>query len=155
MSPASKGGRHRGESLGDGRRWFAVDEKRRPSGLEGEVDQRQRDRADDDRGHEIGQGRRLFARRARKLAAAKQAGPLLRHGFSSSRSFGPIGADTDATQTFWAKALGIPLEEDEPGYFQTFDLDDTKAFALWPLTQAAQATFGTSGWPADRPVPQA
>ena len=79
----------------------------------------------------------------------------MRHGLSSSRGFGPIGADTDATQTFWAEALGIPLEEDESGYFDTFDLDGTKAFALWPLTQAAQVTFGTSEWPADRPVPQA
>jgi hypothetical protein len=37
--------------------------------LEGEVDQRQRDRADDDRGHEIGHGRRLFGGKARKLAS--------------------------------------------------------------------------------------
>jgi len=30
-----------------------------------------------------------------------------------------------------------------------------KAFALWPLTQAAQSTFGTDSWPADIPAPQA
>ena len=33
--------------------------------------------------------------------------------------------------------MGIPLKEDRdtPGYLHTFDLDGTKAFALWPLIQ--------------------
>jgi hypothetical protein len=26
---------------------------------------------------------------------------------------------------------------------------------VWPLAEAAQACFGTEGWPADRPPPQA
>ena len=26
---------------------------------------------------------------------------------------------------------------------------------MWPLAQAAEACFGTSEWPADRPAPQA
>lgn len=69
--------------------------------------------------------------------------------------FGPIGADPDATHGFWATTLGIPLEEGAPGYFHTFDLPGTKAFALWPLSQAAEATFGTQEWPGDLPVPQA
>ena len=30
-----------------------------------------------------------------------------------------------------------------------------KTFALWPLSQAAQACFGTDSWPDDIPVPQA
>lgn len=30
-----------------------------------------------------------------------------------------------------------------------------KVFALWPLSQAAQATFGTERWPEGRAVPQA
>lgn len=75
--------------------------------------------------------------------------------FEFVAGFGPIGADPDATHSFWAETLGIALEEADPGYFHTFELDGTKAFALWPLTQAAQATFGTPEWPADRPVPQA
>jgi hypothetical protein len=75
----------------------------------------------------------------------------------SVRRGGSVQSEPTPTRLkpFWAEALGIPLEEDEPGYFHTFDLDGTKAFALWPLTQAAQVTFGTSEWPADRPVPQA
>jgi hypothetical protein len=31
----------------------------------------------------------------------------------------------------------------------------SKHFGVWPLTQAAQACFGTPNWPDDRPVPQA
>ena len=75
--------------------------------------------------------------------------------FEFVAGFGPIGADPEATHTFWAKTLGIPLEQAAPGYFHTHDLAGTKAFALWPLSQAAEATFGTSEWPAGRPVPQA
>lgn len=77
--------------------------------------------------------------------------------FEFVAGFGPIGADPDATHTFWASTMGIPLKEDKdsPGYFHTFDLAGTKAFALWPLSQAAEATFGTPEWPAERPVPQA
>ena len=69
--------------------------------------------------------------------------------------FGPIGADQDATHTFWSRTMGIGFEEVGPGYFHTNDLEGTRAFALWPLTQAAQATFGTPQWPNDKPVPQA
>ena len=75
--------------------------------------------------------------------------------FEFVAGFGPVGKDPDATHAFWATTLGIPLAEDSPGYFHTFDLPGTKAFALWPLSQAAEATFGLHEWPADRPVPQA
>ena len=75
--------------------------------------------------------------------------------FEFVAGFGPIGADPDATHTFWAGTLGIPFEEAAPGYFHTHDLAGTKAFAIWPLSQAAEATFGTSEWPAGMPVPQA
>ena len=30
----------------------------------------------------------------------------------------------------------------------------SKHFGVWPLTQAAQACFGTDDWPADRTIPQ-
>jgi hypothetical protein len=30
-----------------------------------------------------------------------------------------------------------------------------KAFAMWPLAQAAEATFGSAEWPSDLPTPQA
>ena len=69
--------------------------------------------------------------------------------------FGPIGADPSATYTFWAQAIGIDFDEPAPGYHHARGLEGARAFALWPLEQAAEATFGTREWPADRPVPQA
>lgn len=68
--------------------------------------------------------------------------------------FGPITRG-DGARDFWGDALGLPLEEPAPGYLTSEGLDGVKAFALWPLTQAAQATFGSDEWPADLPVPQA
>lgn len=68
--------------------------------------------------------------------------------------FGPITRD-DAARDFWSGGLGIDLGEAAPGYFATDDLPGVRAFALWPLTQAAEATFGSPEWPQDLPVPQA
>lgn len=69
--------------------------------------------------------------------------------------FGPIGRDPKATLDFWADTVGIAFEEAAPGYHHSTRLAGVKAFALWPLSQAAQATFGADEWPSDRPVPQA
>ena len=69
--------------------------------------------------------------------------------------FGPIVRDPDMARGFWERGLGIALEEPAPGYFTNDDLEGVKAFALWPLTQAAEATFGSPDWPAELPVPQA
>lgn len=69
--------------------------------------------------------------------------------------FGPIIREADAAQAFWRDGLGIGFEESAPGYFTNDSLDGVKAFAMWPLTQAAEATFGSPDWPADIPEPQA
>jgi catechol 2,3-dioxygenase-like lactoylglutathione lyase family enzyme len=69
--------------------------------------------------------------------------------------FGPIVPDVNASRAFWGEGLGIRLEEAAPNYFTNDDLDGVKAFALWPLSQAAESTFGTDRWPADVPTPQA
>ena len=68
--------------------------------------------------------------------------------------FGPIGTADASSADFWGGAFGIPFSEDG-GYFHTEQLPGVNAFAIWPLAQAAQATFGTTEWPVDRPVPQA
>ncbi|MFE6253816.1 glyoxalase [Agromyces sp. NPDC057865] len=68
--------------------------------------------------------------------------------------FGPIGSADSSSADFWRGAFGIPFSEDG-GYFHTEELGGVNAFAIWPLSQAAEATFGTTEWPADRPVPQA
>ena len=69
--------------------------------------------------------------------------------------FGPIVRDTGGSRRFWGDALGIGLEEAAPGYWANDDLEGVRAFALWPLSQAAESTFGDGGWPDDIPAPQA
>jgi catechol 2,3-dioxygenase-like lactoylglutathione lyase family enzyme len=67
--------------------------------------------------------------------------------------FGPIVRDMDASRAFWERGLGVEMTEAAPGYFTNDDLDGVKAFALWPLTQAAESTFGSTAWPDDIPAP--
>lgn len=69
--------------------------------------------------------------------------------------FGPIIGEASAAHAFWRDSLGIDFEEPAPGYFTNDALDGVKAFAMWPLTQAAEATFGAPEWPPDLPTPQA
>ena len=69
--------------------------------------------------------------------------------------FGPIVPDVDSGRTFWGAGLGIGLQEAAPGYWATDHLEGVKAFALWPLAQAAESCFGTSTWPGGIPAPQA
>jgi hypothetical protein len=51
--------------------------------------------------------------------------------------------------------LGIELEEIATDYYGSDDLEGVKAFALWPLAQAAESCFQTEVWPSDVPEPQA
>jgi catechol 2,3-dioxygenase-like lactoylglutathione lyase family enzyme len=69
--------------------------------------------------------------------------------------FAPIVKDVAASKAFWGDALGIELAEAAPGYWATDDLAGVKHFGLWPLSEAAEACFGTSTWPADIPEPNA
>lgn len=69
--------------------------------------------------------------------------------------FGPIVRDVTASRAFWGAGLGIELEEAAPNYWTNDDLEGVKAFALWPLEQAAEACFGADAWPEDIPAPQA
>ncbi len=67
--------------------------------------------------------------------------------------FGPIVSDMQASQAFYGKVLGLPLEGDE-SYLFAHGVDGVKHFALWPLTAAAQSCFETESWPGNLPVPQ-
>ena len=69
--------------------------------------------------------------------------------------FGPIVRDSATSRAFWGDGLGIKLEESSDDYWTNDDLEGVKAFALWPLSQAAESCFGTTEWPADVPEPQA
>jgi catechol 2,3-dioxygenase-like lactoylglutathione lyase family enzyme len=69
-------------------------------------------------------------------------------------SFSPIVTDTAASHRLYREVLGLPLAG-EGDYVFTEQLDGVKHFGLWPLSEAAQACFGSPDWPADVPVPQA
>jgi catechol 2,3-dioxygenase-like lactoylglutathione lyase family enzyme len=69
--------------------------------------------------------------------------------------FGPIVRDSAKSRAFWGDGLGIKLEESSDDYWTNDDLEGVRAFALWPLSQAAESCFGTGVWPADLPEPQA
>jgi catechol 2,3-dioxygenase-like lactoylglutathione lyase family enzyme len=65
-----------------------------------------------------------------------------------------ITADPSVSRRLYVDALGLPLRAEGDGYLHSEDIDGSKSFGLWPLTEAAQACFGIPDWPADRPVPQ-
>ena len=69
--------------------------------------------------------------------------------------FGPIVRDPAVSRNWWQQVLGMDLGEIAPDYYGTNDVEGVKAFAAWPLAQAAENTFGSADWPADLPVPQA
>ncbi|GAA2752657.1 glyoxalase [Amnibacterium kyonggiense] len=69
--------------------------------------------------------------------------------------FGPITRSGEAGLAFWASALGLRFDEMAPDHHHAHELPGANVFGLWPLAQAAAATFGVEEWPADRPVPQA
>jgi len=68
--------------------------------------------------------------------------------------FGPIVRDPKASRHLYVETLGIAFGESND-YLHTEKLDGARAFALWPLSQAAESCFGTAQWPTDVPVPQA
>ena len=67
-----------------------------------------------------------------------------------------IAPDPPTSRKLYVDALGLPLAGDEAdGYHHTDAVGGCKHFGVWPLSQAAEACFGTTQWPAERPVPQA
>jgi catechol 2,3-dioxygenase-like lactoylglutathione lyase family enzyme len=69
--------------------------------------------------------------------------------------FGPIVRDTTESRKLYSDVLGIPFKEESGEYLHTQALKGAKAFALWPLSQAALSCFGKDSWPDNVPVPQA
>ncbi len=65
-----------------------------------------------------------------------------------------IAADPTESRRLYLDVIGLPLEG-QGDYFHSEKIEGSKHFGVWPLSEAAQACFGTSEWPADRPVPQA
>lgn len=69
--------------------------------------------------------------------------------------FGPIVRDTVQSRKLYREVLGITFKEETGEYLHTEGLDGAKTFALWPLSQAAEACFGQDSWPDNVPVPHA
>src|SRR5437667_3768346 len=67
-----------------------------------------------------------------------------------------ITANPEHSRKLFVNALGLPLHAASPGddYFFTEKVDGAKHFGVWPLSQAAQACFGTPEWPSDKTIPQ-
>jgi catechol 2,3-dioxygenase-like lactoylglutathione lyase family enzyme len=66
-----------------------------------------------------------------------------------------IAPDPPRSRELYVDALGLPLEAaEDDDYFHSERVGGTKHFGVWPLSQAAQACFGSADWPSTRPVPQ-
>ena len=66
-----------------------------------------------------------------------------------------IAPDPPASRMLYVQALGLPLgNHGDDEYHHSEQIAGCKHFGVWPLSQAAEACFGTAQWPADRPVPQ-
>jgi catechol 2,3-dioxygenase-like lactoylglutathione lyase family enzyme len=71
-------------------------------------------------------------------------------------SMAVIAPDPAESRKLYIDVLKLPLEASEgDDYFHSEHIAGSNHFGVWPLTQAAQACFGTPNWPDDRPVPQA
>jgi catechol 2,3-dioxygenase-like lactoylglutathione lyase family enzyme len=66
-----------------------------------------------------------------------------------------IAPDPPQSRKLYVDALGLPLDGNAGDYQHSEQIGDCKSFGIWPLSQAAEACFGTPEWPAGRPVPQA
>lgn len=65
-----------------------------------------------------------------------------------------ITPDPSVSRRLYVDALGLPLTAEGDDYLHSEGIDGSRSFGIWPLTQVAQACFGTPEWPADRTVPQ-
>jgi hypothetical protein len=66
-----------------------------------------------------------------------------------------VAADPRQSRKLFMDAIGLPLEGEGDGYYSSGSIPGSKHFGVWPLSEAAQACFGTPEWPAGRTVPQA
>jgi len=65
-----------------------------------------------------------------------------------------IAPDPPTSRRLYVEALGLPLGGQPDDYQHSEQIAGCKSFGIWPLSQAAEACFGTAQWPAERPVPQ-
>ena len=65
-----------------------------------------------------------------------------------------IAPDPPASRKLYLETLGLPLKGHGGDYLHSEQIAGCKSFGIWPLSQAAEACFGTRQWPVERPVPQ-
>jgi len=65
-----------------------------------------------------------------------------------------IASDPARSRGLYVDTLGLPLTSQGGDYFHSEQVAGVKHFGVWPLSEAAQACFGTEQWPADLAVPQ-
>ncbi|HEY2297801.1 MAG TPA: VOC family protein [Jatrophihabitans sp.] len=65
-----------------------------------------------------------------------------------------IAPDPINSRKLYVEALGLPLQGEGDGYQHSEQIAGCKSFGIWPLSQVAQACFGTDQWPAEQPIPQ-
>jgi catechol 2,3-dioxygenase-like lactoylglutathione lyase family enzyme len=92
-----------------------------------------------------------------RLAAPSAAVRTLGHMnvlFITSTSV--VAADPPQIRKLFVDTLGLPLQKYEADeYYSSESIPGSKHFGVWPLSQAAEACFGTPEWPDGRTVPQA
>jgi hypothetical protein len=54
-----------------------------------------------------------------------------------------IAPDPINSRKLYVEALGLPLQGEGDGYHHSEQIAGCKSFGIWPLSQAAQACFGT------------
>ena len=56
--------------------------------------------------------------------------------------------DAEVSRSFYTDVVwALRFEGQEGDYVFTHELEGTKHFGLWPLSEAANACFGTTEWP--------
>lgn len=65
-----------------------------------------------------------------------------------------VAPEPPVSRKLYVDALGLPLESAAGDYFHSEQIGGCKHFGVWPLSQAAEACFGTKQWPVERTIPQ-
>ena len=65
-----------------------------------------------------------------------------------------ITPDPVQSRRLYVDTLGLPLTSAGGDYYHSEQITGTKHFGVWPLSQAAEACFGSEQWPAHLAVPQ-
>jgi catechol 2,3-dioxygenase-like lactoylglutathione lyase family enzyme len=66
-----------------------------------------------------------------------------------------IAPDPPESRKLYVDVLGLPLgSRGDDEYHHSEQIEGCKHFGVWPLSQAAEACFGTPEWPQERQLPQ-